>query len=544
VAILLALAGILAVVLMPSLVETPPLNKKSIAVLPFDNLDGQPENEYFSNGITEDVITELSKFGDLTVISRTSVMQYKNSKKSLREIGKELNVGTILEGSVRRSGDRIRITSQLIDVQTDTHIWSETYDRQLRDVFLIQNDVAQKITQALKATLRSEGVKPEPERQTGDITAYEYYLKAREYYYRFNSKDNELAIQQFKKSLELEPNYAAALAGLADSYAQRVAKFGFPPHWVDSAIALSNKAISIDARSSEAHKALALAYSGKGWHRRSTLSYQHAVELNPNYLTAVNNLGVEYAFMGILDSAMYWFKKSIPLNPTFPYSYYTVGGIYAALDDTAEARLWYEKCEQLQPDFQYIRSGWAMFYAREGNDAAAFAEAKRILSVAPNDLEALTIAGWSRIFAGDNNAAKEFLQKAMAIDSTGTFWYAMGRSSSTALGYICLESGQRDEARSMFERSRRLDQIQIDNKSEWYPIRYDLAMVSAMEGKFDEAYDWLQKAINLGWRDYHLAERDPLLKPIRESDKFKRMMSAVRASIRDTRSKIEKYAND
>jgi serine/threonine protein kinase/tetratricopeptide (TPR) repeat protein len=543
-AIFLVMAGILAVVVVPLLVKSPPVSKKSIAVLPFDNLDGHSENEYFSNGITEDVITELSKIGDLTVVSRTSVMQYKNSKKSIREIGKELNVGTILEGSVRRSGDRLRITSQLIDVQSDTHIWSETYDRQLRDVFLIQNDVAQKITQALKVTLRSDGVTPVPERQVGDITAYEYYLKAREYYYRFDSADNELAIGQFKKSIELEPNYAAALAGLADSYAQRVAKFGFSPEWIDSAITLSNKAISIDARSSEAYKALALGYSGKGWHRRSVLAYHHAVDLNPNYLTAVNNLGVEYAFMGILDSAMYWFRKSLPLNPAFPYSYYTVGGVYSALDDIANARLWFEKCEKLQPDFQYIHSGWATLYLREGDNARAFSEAMRILSVAPNDIEGLTVAGWSKLFAGENNQAKEFFKRAVKIDSTGTFWYGMGRSSSTALGYIYLESGQRDEAQNMFERSRRLDQIQIDNQSEWFTIRYDLAIVGVMEGKFEEAYDWLQKAIDLGWRDYHLAERDPLMKPIGESDKFKRMMSAVRSSIKETRARIDKFNNN
>jgi len=542
--IVVVILGIFSILSMNSFFSKPELKRKSIAVLPFKNLDNNQDDEYFSDGITEDVITQISRFGDLTVISRTSVMQYKNTKKTIPEIARELNVGTILEGSVRRLGNRVRIVSQLIDVGTDTHIWSETYDRQLRDVFLIQSDVAQKISQALKVTLRSEGFKPVPERSAGNITAYEHYLRGREYYYRFNKSDNEFAVSQFKMALDLEPNYAAALAGLADAYAQRVAKFGFPPEWVDSAITISNKAISIDVNLAEAHKALGLAYSGKGWHHRAAQSYQQAVELNPNYLTAVNNLGVEYSFMGEFDNALIWFKKSLPLNPTFPFSYYTVGGSYSNLDDYEKAREWFNKCIELQPDFQYVHAGEAVMYLRQGDYQHSFIEAKQILAVVPDDLEALTLAGWSKLFNGEYTQAKSFFEKALTIDTTGTYWYGIGRSSSTALGFINLQLGQEDNARKMFQRSRRLDQIQLDQQSEWYTIRYDLALINAQEGNKIEAYRWLRKAIDVGWRDYHLGQQDPLLKSLQGDDEFKQMISGVQASIRDMRKRWDKLEKE
>lgn len=534
-ALIALVAIIIAIPIFRQSGELPPPGRKSIAVLPFQNLNENPENEYFCDGVTEDVITRLSKFADLTVISRTTVMQYKKTKKTIPEIARELNVGTILEGSVRRSGDRLRITSQLIDVRTDTHIWSETYDRQLKDVFVIQNDVAQKIAQALKITLKSEGVETAPDQATGDITAYEHYLKAREYYYRFTKTDNEYAIEQFKSAIIHDSGYAAAYAGLADAYSQRVAKFGFPPFWVDSAIELSKNAIALDPSLAEAHKALGLAYSGKGWHRRSAISYRHAIDLNPNYLTAANNLGVEYAFMGVYDSALMWYKNSLPLNPTFPFSYYTVGGIYDVMDDTVNALVWFGKCRDLQPDFQYLHSGLAMMYLRRGENTRAFSEAARILSVAPDDIEGLTLAGWAKVFDGEYAAAKKYFEKAITIDSTGTFWYGTGRSSTTALGYINLQLGQMENAKEMLLRSRQRDQAQLDQQSEWHTIRYDLAAVSALENKQGEALRWLRKAIDLGWRDFNRGQNDPLLKNISGTPEFKQMMSEVRAAVRKMR---------
>ena len=254
------------------------VDRKSIAVLPFRNLSENKEDEYFSDGITEDIITQLSKIGDLKVISRTSVMQYKGGTKSLRDIGKELDVATILEGSVRRSGNRICIVGELIDARTDDHLWADTYDRDMKDIFAIQSDVAQKIAGALQARLSSSERASIEKKPTDNVEAYGYYTRGRQYYYHYHRADNERAIEQFGKALALDPGYALAYAGLGDCYGQRAIKFGFSEEWNDSGIAASQKAIALDPNLAEAYKAMGLCYDGKGQINRALDAYYKAVE--------------------------------------------------------------------------------------------------------------------------------------------------------------------------------------------------------------------------------------------------------------------------
>ena len=218
IAVLIVVAGyaIWSRFLAPSGPEPASTERKSIAVLPFKNMAPDPENEWFSDGITEDIITHLSKIGDLKVISRTSTMLYKDSKKSLREIGKELDVATILEGSVRRADNRVRIVSQLVDARTDEHIWAETYDRDLSDIFAIQSDVAFQIARALKATLSPEEKERIEQTPTDNLEAYDYFLQGREYAFRSSEKsDQEIAIELYEKAVSADPNFAEAYASIA-----------------------------------------------------------------------------------------------------------------------------------------------------------------------------------------------------------------------------------------------------------------------------------------------------------------------------------------
>ena len=209
-AVTVALVAFLALWL--SGVFGPPVpDEKSIAVLPFDNLSGDPQDEYFSDGLTEDIITQLSKIGSLTVISRSSVMRYKNQDRDLRTIGEELGVTTLLEGSVRRAGDRLRITAQLIEAVTDRHLWAESYDREMKDIFEIQSDVAQQIASALEVQMAPEEKERIEQKPTENLTAYDYYLKGREYYSRYRKQDNENAIELFQRAIELDPKFRFGL---------------------------------------------------------------------------------------------------------------------------------------------------------------------------------------------------------------------------------------------------------------------------------------------------------------------------------------------
>jgi serine/threonine-protein kinase len=193
--------------------------RKSVAVLPFANMSGDPENEYFSDGITDDIITQLSKIADLKVISRTSVMQYKGTQKNIRDIGEELGVATLLEGGVRKVGDRVRINAQLIDAATDDHLWAEQYDRRLTDVFEIQSDIARRIASALQAALTSTEAERIQSAPTDNLDAYDYYLRGRYDFHQRTPDALNRAITSYERAIELDSAYAPAFAGLASVYA-------------------------------------------------------------------------------------------------------------------------------------------------------------------------------------------------------------------------------------------------------------------------------------------------------------------------------------
>ncbi len=209
---------IIVTVLILLIVPGSDKNKRSIAVLPFKNMSGDPENEYFSDGIMEDVIAQLAKISGLKVISRTSVMQYKGENRNLREIGDELEVAFILEGSVRRAGDKVRIVAQLIDAESDDHLWVETYNEELTQIFSIQSAVAEKIAQSLKTRITGAETERIHQKSTNSIAAYDLYLKGRYHWNKRLPTELNTGISYFRKALDIDPNYALAYTGLADSY--------------------------------------------------------------------------------------------------------------------------------------------------------------------------------------------------------------------------------------------------------------------------------------------------------------------------------------
>jgi serine/threonine-protein kinase len=239
--------------------ETPAANRKSIAVLPFENLSANPENEYFSDGITEDIIAHLSKIGDLKVISRTSSMQYKNTSKSMRTVGEELGVVVILEGSVRREDEQIRIVAQLIDARSDEHLWVETYDRNMTQIFAIQSDVARKISLALKATLSPQEAQSIAEQPTDNLEAYQAYLRALSYSRRpgYTRENKEFLLQNLRRAVELDPGFMLAHALLSRGNSSHVI-FGYDTsdERKDLALRAAERALELAPDSPEAYLAI------------------------------------------------------------------------------------------------------------------------------------------------------------------------------------------------------------------------------------------------------------------------------------------------
>ncbi len=506
---------------------------RSIAVLPFKNLSEGAESDYFSDGITEDILTQLSQVRDLRVMPLLATRQYKNTDKGPKEIGLELNTATLLTGSVRRAGDRLRVTCQLVDTETGAQIWAQTYNREIQDVFSIQSDVAQQIARALEATLLPVEIARIERQPTANPTAYDYYLRGRDYYYRYKRQDNERAIEFFQRALELDSTYALAWAGLGDAYAQRPVRYKFPFSWVDSALAVAEKAIALDSGSAEAYKALGLAYVYKGQYRKGVEAYRQAVARNPNYFSAAANAGAIYTYLGEFTEALRWLKYSAALNPTHTNTYGNIGEVYRLLGDTTRAVQWYTALEE-------DANGLARVYLAQGRDQEALDQIEKILSDDPTSSRALELAGDIAHLAAAFTKAKQYFEQSIANhDAIETDPYIV---SPIGLGHILWTEGRFDEARELLDRSRDIRAERIAQGNEEMFGRHELAAIYAIQGNKAEAYRWLRDAIDAGWRDYRLAVRDPWFENLHGDEEFQRLMKDVEAMVDEMRRRVEEAA--
>jgi serine/threonine protein kinase/tetratricopeptide (TPR) repeat protein len=507
-------------------------HEKSIAVLPFKNLGNDKSTEYFTDGMTEDIITQLSKIGELKVISRTSIMQYKNSNKGIRDIAQELKVGNILEGSVRKEGNQLRITGQLIDAQTDEHIWAETYDRELQDVFEVQSDVAQQIANALKAKLSGKEKELVEKKPTENLAAYDYYLKGRDYYGRYHKQDNERAIEMFQKALKLDPKFALAYAGLADAYSKRP-DFGFPQGWTDSALEASSKAIALDQNLAEGYKALGLVYSNKGWYRKTIEVLHKALELNPNYAPAAGNLGISYNHIGKPDDALPWMKKYAALDPTTAMPYYMLGEAYSNLDDFVKAEQYYNKSLELQPDFTYSYQSLISLYYVQGQCGKAIEKSQKMLSSDPDAPWSLTQAGNAELFCENYENAKQHYQKAVSVLSPDAW-------SLVPLAYVLKKEGKKQDATKLLNQTLAILQKQLEQGDESPSVPYLMTEAHNIQDDKAAAYKWLQKSIDAGFVWYRLPMTDPMLENLRGETQFQQMMANLKAKVGEMRRRAEK----
>jgi len=532
VVVALVIAAVIIWQLLPKKEAVPiPSGKPSIAVLPFVDLSPQKDQEYFCDGMTDEIIAKLSRFKGWKVIPRTSMMRYKNTDKDIKEIGEELDVATILEGSIRKERDDIRVNAKLIRIKDIIPLWSDTYEKKLESVFAIQSDVAEKIANALQVELSPEEKERLEREPTENLTAYDYYLRGREYYVRYRKQDNEHAIELFKKALEFDPDFALVYSGLGDSYAQRTLKFGFPYTWLEASIEASEKAISLKPDLSEGYKALGLAYLAKGWYRKSIKANQKAIELNPNNEQAVGNLGLCYLNIGEFEKAMEWFKRHLALAPALPFSYIQMGFLYIRLDNYAKAEQWLNSAFELQPHNFDTNEGLIICYLAQEQYQKAVKRSQKWLSMDPDNSDVLVYAGHAELFSGNYEQAQQYYQKSIEIHST--------RGNLMGLGYIYWKKEQHDEARKLFNQVRILCQKQLEQGNEYLWVPYNIAIINAIQGKKKEAYKWLKKAIDAGWWDFRLGMRHPMLENLHKDDQFKQIMAQVKEKVDEMRKRIE-----
>ena len=428
----------------PGVVRPP--RPRSVAVLPFVNLSADPENEYFADGITEDVIAQLSKVGALQVTSRTSVMPFKKREQSLREIAAKLQVATLLEGSVRRAGDRVRIVAQLIDVAADQHLWAETYDRQLTDIFEIQADVALHIAAALKAELSADEKTRIHKEPTSDLQAYQLYLQGRHCFIRYTPEGMRKGIEYFEQAIQRDPSYALAYASVALAYVE-LGEGGAlrPGEAYPRAKQAVAKALELDSELAEAHSTLAcLKFVGDYDWTRAEQEFKRALELNPSSADT--------------------------------YDYY--GRMLLALERYDEAIAMVKRAQELDPLAHPLDIASTLL--RAGRYDEALRAASLGIELDPHAPRGHATLGWAYLKKGMSDEGLAELEKAVTLSPGDTLWLAQ-------LGHVYALVGKVGQAREVLQQLEELSRQR-------YVSPYHMAYIHAGLGQQDTAIDWLERA--------------------------------------------------
>jgi adenylate cyclase len=456
-------------------VATAPHAIRSIAVLPLDNYSGDPSQEYFADGMTDELTTDLAKISALRVISRGSVMQFKGAHRPpTPEIAKLLNVDAVVEGSVLRSGDKVRITAQLIDAPADKHMWADSFERDSRDVLALQDQLASAIAKEINVQLTPTEQARLTTASTVNPAAHDAYLKGRYFFSRPNDENLKKAIALFGEAVKLDPNFAPAYSGLSDAYLWEGANEGFltSTEAMVKARETAVKAVQLDDKSAEAHTSLAVfkCFYEFDWAGCES-EFRRAFALNPNYAFAHDQLGMALALLGRLDEAMAEGARAAELDPLSP---------------------------QIQLDTVFA-------LAFQGKYQAAVEQADRALELDQTYFYTHMQKGWINLEAGKSSAAVPELQKANLTEAPT---YA-----AAYLGYAYGASGDRAKAGAMIEELNR-------RSLQGYVPPFNLAIVYLGMGDRDRAMDYLEQAYSAHSQMLCWLKMDKIFDPLRSEPRF------------------------
>jgi TolB-like protein/DNA-binding winged helix-turn-helix (wHTH) protein/Flp pilus assembly protein TadD len=405
-----------------------PISEKSIAVLPFANLSGDAENAYFADGMKDEILARLSKVTALKVISRTSTEKYKNAPDNLREIALQLGVAHILEGSVQKSGDTVRVTVQLIHAPSDTHLWAETYDRKLTDLFQVETEVARRIASALQATLNGSETRAVTAQPTANVEAHEAFLKGRYFWNKRTIEGYKQAADYFARAVELDPSYAVAWVGLSDAFLFLGGELG--PEGLELKArgrAALEKAVALDETLGEAHASIGLLAMNFDWEwARAEKEFKRAIELNPNYATAHQWYGEFLADMGRAAEAISEIQRARELDPLSVIINSDVGKVYLLTRHYDEAVAQFKRTLELDPDFAQAHGLLAVTYSLQGRHNEALEEVRKIRDL-ENDPMLLAWFGYIQGASGNKVEAEKALGRLRELASqthVSSLWFA------------------------------------------------------------------------------------------------------------------------
>lgn len=459
--------------------------KNSIAVLPFVDMSPQKDQEYFCDGMTEELINRLSNIKELKVPARTSAFTFKGKAEDIREIGRKLDVAKVLEGSVRKEGSQLRITVQLVNVSDSYHIWSETYDKELTKVFAIQDEIALTVVDKLKFTLLSDERAKLIKRPTENLEAYDLYLLGRFFYYKTTEEDLRKAIKYFEQAIAKDPGYALAYAGQATCYTVLCA-IGFlaPKESYPKAKEAVIKALELDEGLGEAHASLGYLKAVFDWDfAGAEHEFRRAIKLNPGSADIYVLYSIYLAFAGRFDEAIAGFKRAVALDSAAPAPYASLGGFgyyMAGRFDEAISQL--KKALEMDPSSYLGQLFLTAVYASKGMYGEAIAQADLLISVWPTleDAQILCFLGWV---------------------------YAV--------------SGRQEQARSALGRM-------LDLRARRYVDAYNIADVYAGLGEKEKAFEWLRQAYEEHAGQLICIKVDPWIENLRSDPRYKELLKKMK----------------
>ena len=465
----------------PKLPSITPEALKSIAVLPFVNMSADKDNEYFSDGITEEILNALARTPGLRVAARTSAFSFKGKNESVQRIGEALNVSTLLEGSVRRAGNQLRITAQLINVADGFHLWSDTFDRKAEDVFTIQTEVAQRVQEALKLKLRAAASPNATLVGTDNLEAYDLYLRARQFWNQRTGADVHRAIGLFQQAIEKDPKFATAYAGLASSYVLLPDYASVPVREaIPKARAAARRALELDGRLAEAHTVLGMCLEWDWDLAGAENEYTQASRLNPNYAT----------------------------------TYHWHSWLMRALGKTNEALAEIRKAQTVDPLSAVIQDNLGCRLLDLGQYDAALAEIDKALQLSPEFVSAHVDRGNVLL------AQKKVLQAIVELEKTRDKAGDMPAFLAN-LGYAYARDGRTNEARQILEK---LKGIAAGGGAPFWPI----AFVHLGLGEMDQAFVWLERATESRMEDPRVWKTDPLMADVVKDPRYAALLKKFR----------------
>jgi TolB-like protein/lipoprotein NlpI len=456
------------------------ISTKSIAVLPFDNLSRDPDNAFFTEGVQDEILTRLAKVADLKVIARTSTQKFTSAPENLSDIAKQLGVTNILEGSVQRVNDQVRVNVQLINALTNVHLWADTYDRKLTDIFAVESEIANAIAESLQAKLTGAEKSSIAKTPTQNPEAYELYLKGRFFWSKRTGTDLRKAIDYFNQAIAKDPNYALAYVGLADSYLLLSSYAAdSPAESLPPARSALKKALELDDSLAEAHASFGLLATLELDLHRALDELKRAVELKPNYATAHHWLALAHLTLAQFDSSISEAKRAIELDPL-------------SLVINAD-------------------TGWILFSARRYGEAEA--QVRKTLEIGPQFFLAHYYLGQVLQFKGRLGEAIVEFQKAFELNNDPY--------SLAMLGQAYARNGQKDEAQKILAR------LNEEAKSH-YVAPYALALVQIALGNKDRAIEELEHAYHEHETNYLFAIKvDPMLDDVRRDPRFEALVQKI-----------------